>query len=487
MRKLIIIIPALFLIFSINGIASHVAGVELTATHITGDNYLVTLSFYRDCSGVTVDATSTIYFNSSCGSFTVTLNQVSGTGTEIPIYCNSAYPTTCNGGLLFGVQKTIYQGIVTISPCSDWIFYYTMCCRNPSNTIINSTSDDIYVEATLDNLNAPFNSLPEFFSDPAFVICNAQTSLINNSAYDSDGDSLSYKFVTPFDDGPLGAVPYVVFDSGYSANQPLPSLAPIEVDSLSGYFIVWPNLNMKCIYALRVDEYRKINGIPLKIGSVMRDIQVNIISCDVNMLPGIQIAGINPNATQFSILDNNYYYEVPADSFISFNIYPYCMGASRDINLQWDNGIPDASFIITNNNTTTAVGHFSWNSYWSDTSSNNHYFEVSASDSFCTKTAHYCLRVISYQGVKKESKIIDVLSIFPNPANDRISISLANNISGCKIEILDILGQKVMNKEYNLNNKNFFNISLANISNGVYFIQLTTDKKSYRKKLVISR
>ncbi len=482
MRKLKIIIPALFLIFSINGIASHVAGVELNATHITGDNYLVTLSFYRDCSGVAVDATSTIYFNSSCGSFTVTLNQVSGTGTEIPIYCNSAYPTTCNGGLLFGVQKYEYQGIVSLPPCSSYKFYYTMCCRNPSNTIVNPTSADIYVEAKLDNLNAPYNSLPHFNTNPALIVCSGQQNFINNDVTDPDGDSISYKLVTPFDDGPVGSVPYVTYVSGYSEQYPIQSDHPIKLDSLTGLLTLDPSMNISGVYAVQIDEYRRINGTMLKIGSIMRDMQIYSIVCT-----NPRLAGINPNATEYNVLDVTYSLKTVSDTDVYFNIYPHLHDTTQNLILTWDEGIPGASFSVTNNNTPSAIGHFYWHTYWPVGSYYPACFNATVTIPRCSKTFQYCLTIDKPVGVDNSNFDEDIVKVIPCPAKDNITIEFNDDISkNYYVVIINYLGQKIFSGEYYSATNRHLNIAVSNFKNGVYFIQLTTDKKIYRKKFVIS-
>ena len=76
-----------FFVLTSNINASHVAGCDLTYQCLGGNTYQITLSFYRDCSGVTADASSTVNFNSSCWNTSVTLNQISGTGAEITSTC----------------------------------------------------------------------------------------------------------------------------------------------------------------------------------------------------------------------------------------------------------------------------------------------------------------------------------------------------------------------------------------------------------------
>lgn len=76
----------LLLYFIFTAQASHFAGASLTYSNIGGNNYLITFSFYRDCSGATAPTNAVI--NLSCSSnpsynYNTTLSLVSGSGQEI--------------------------------------------------------------------------------------------------------------------------------------------------------------------------------------------------------------------------------------------------------------------------------------------------------------------------------------------------------------------------------------------------------------------
>ena len=75
------------------------------------------------------------------------------------------------------------------------------------------------------------------------------------------------------------------------------------------------------------------------------------------------------------------------------------------------------------------------------------------------------------------------LNIYPNPASDYIQISVPEEISIDKFEIVDILGKKVLFG--NLENQT--NINVEKLNNGVYFLNLYTDKARQTKKIVISK
>lgn len=489
MKKITIILLFILFASSLRCYASHVAGVELTAVHDSGDRYIVTLTFYRDCSGVSVDTTASINFISTVDTFSVLLPLISGTGSELPIYCTQdlGFTTSCSGGSIYGVQEYKYQGKVNLPPSDDWKIYFSLCCRNPINTINNSTSADIYIEADLDNFNAPFNSLPSFSAEPKFVLCNGQPINLYNSANDLDGDSLAFKFITPYDDGPNGAIPIVSFNPGYYFNQPINSLFPISLNNASGYIYVNPTLNIRGVYAIQVDEYRRINNIPVKIGSVMRDLQIEVISCNLPVNEGPCLAGINPNSLAYNVMDFNYSYDVVGNTNLSFNVYPHSVDTNRHISLSWNNGIPSAFFYVSNNNTPNAIGHFNWITTLADTSFNPSCFEVSVSDSMCVNTYQYCINVFSHLNNIESYDSDNGLLIYPNPASEFISIDFKNLTNGNNnIKIIDYKGQTVLSKDYNLNNSNHnLQVPICEIDNGIYFIIINGEKETIKKKLVV--
>ncbi|MCC6838112.1 MAG: hypothetical protein IT234_06210, partial [Bacteroidia bacterium] len=134
--------------------ASHAQSADITYQCLGGNQYQVSLSFYRDCAGVAAPNTATIDISSaSCGqNLTLTLNRIQGTGIEVSPIC-AQMNTQCSGGQYPGVQEYIYRGIITLPmQCTDWVMSFSLCCRNSSiGTILNPASENIYVEAHLNN------------------------------------------------------------------------------------------------------------------------------------------------------------------------------------------------------------------------------------------------------------------------------------------------------------------------------------------------
>ena len=131
--------------------------LDISYEYISPNKYYVCVSFYRDCYGINVS--STLYgveFNSaSCNqSFTQTFPKVAGP-IEVSQLCPPQLPqSTCGSGSLTGVELHIYCDTITFpAQCSDWVISYDICCRNVSNNLISPTTEDLYVEATINNLN----------------------------------------------------------------------------------------------------------------------------------------------------------------------------------------------------------------------------------------------------------------------------------------------------------------------------------------------
>jgi hypothetical protein len=64
-----------------------------------------------------------------------------------------------------------------------------------------------------------------------------------------------------------------------------------------------------------------------------------------------------------------------------------------------------------------------------------------------------------------------VVSIYPNPFSNGISLSINEDLPNASIEIFDIFGRKVFSEQKNLMKSETYNIKL-NLENGIYFINI---------------
>lgn len=360
--------------------ATHAQSSDITYRCLGGNQFEISLSFYRDCAGVSAPNTATINISSaSCGQdFNLTLNQIAGTGIEVSPICSSM-STQCTGGSYPGVQEYKYKGIVTLPvQCTDWTFSFSLCCRNASiGTIVSPGSENIYVEAQLNNLNFPCNSSPVFSNPPIPFVCVGQPYCFNNGSFDADGDSLSYTLITPRT-SPTTSVTYI---SPYTAYQPLMSSPAITFNGGTGDMCMTPSQLEVTVFAVLVQEWR--NGVI--IGSVMRDIQLRTITCTNN---NPYVNGINNNG-QYSLT-------ACAGTPINFSIPTFDVDPGQNVSIIWNNGITSGSFTSTGGARPTAT--FNWTPGNSDVSSSAHCFTVTVIDDNCpyngSQTYSFCITVV---------------------------------------------------------------------------------------------
>lgn len=70
-------------------------------------------------------------------------------------------------------------------------------------------------------------------------------------------------------------------------------------------------------------------------------------------------------------------------------------------------------------------------------------------------------------------------SVYPNPTSDELNLSADRNIS--KVELFNLLGQRVQSNTVNANQKQ---LSIANLQNGVYLMEVTIDNAKQAYKIV---
>jgi hypothetical protein len=77
-------------------------------------------------------------------------------------------------------------------------------------------------------------------------------------------------------------------------------------------------------------------------------------------------------------------------------------------------------------------------------------------------------------------------SIFPNPAKNNFNVKL-NNIANatCKIEIINAMGQIIQTHNLGNDSEILSNVSISNLSTGVYFVKTTLGDKVSNRKLIV--
>lgn len=219
------------------------------------------------------------------------------------------------------VEEAIYTVVVNNLPpnAGGYHIYYGTNARN--NSIINlnnpgGTGEAFYTYIP-DNSLMLTNSSPQWKNFPPVFICQGNFLNFDHGATDKDGDSLSYSFYNPFTDAPaptfpgnVASFPLVTYNGGFAANDPLGG-GSLTVNPLTGAITGIPPMLGQYVIGVKVDEYR--NGV--KINTVYRDFQFNVINCPPLPSPGIGptegCSGLAVNFTNTStpLTGNSFYWD----------------------------------------------------------------------------------------------------------------------------------------------------------------------------------
>jgi len=454
----------LLIVFSLHSVktsATHAFGAELGYEYISNNQYRITFTFYRECSGLPAPNTIDLIVTSSCYiSDTVLLTQNPGTPEVVSTVCSSV-ATTCSGGIYLGIQKWEYSGIANLNgPCYDWNFSASVCCRSSSITTVDSVANDnIFVYSMLNNEDFNSNNSPKF-SDLVYPSgCLGQQFCINNSALDIDGDSLSYSLTTP-----LSAYNSMIrYRAPNTHELPIVSIPGPQFNSITGEFCLYPNNYDISVYAILVSEYR--NGI--LIGQTEKDLQFQISNC-LNKIPSL--SGIN-GTSSFNT-------SICVGSIQNLSIYSADPDIQQTTSLSWNNGIPGATFVNFGGDRDSA--NFSWTPTSADIRPAPHCFIVSVKDDNCpyigSANYNYCFTVVPSSnlicgGVSvKENLVEPTVEIATVDLNNEFRLSWNESSAFLTLKIYDSTGKEVLKTTTNSMSEK--TISLESLSNGIYIVCL---------------
>ncbi len=279
MRKLIFLF-SLSLIFLQNVSASHLAGGHLDYECIAENTYVVTLTFFRDCSGLEIDPDDDgpiLWLESNSCSYPCTDIGV----LEYDDHENVDYGcgNTCLVGGLPGFQKYTYKKTVVLpSACADWKLSISISARN----VTTFADGGNYVNYILINNTAGIcNNSPKFNDLGVWIGCNNTATIFNNNYTEIDGDNLVFEIINPLKLNGLGSVcsdghEDLTYAPGLSMNNPMPMIAPMSINASTGQISMTPTAVGTSYFAVKVSEYR--SGI--LISESIRDGEIIIDNCE---------------------------------------------------------------------------------------------------------------------------------------------------------------------------------------------------------------
>lgn len=268
--RLILFLTLSMLGFSAKAVHLVPMGGDISYQYLGGDNYEVTLKFYRDCQSFAGTGISDLLVqSSSCGiSGTIYSLSLISSGEVTPLCPTNQNLSDCQGGSTFtGIFEEIYQGTISLPQhCTDYVLSVSECCRSAAISNLSIPSSSFTLQAQLNNGVVNFNNAAVFNSSPNFYLTAGQTYYLDFSATDIDGDSLVYEVVEVL----RTAGTTNSYNPPFTPINPMNSLPPASIDAVTGIFSVTPTTVQDAAVAVRVREYR--GGV--LVGTVTRDVHL---------------------------------------------------------------------------------------------------------------------------------------------------------------------------------------------------------------------
>lgn len=398
-RNIILFVVFLFFTQKVT-YATHAAGADITYTCLGGNNYEITLTFYRDCGGYDAPDDPKIDISSAtCGyvgffDLSLTLAQ-QGPPEEISPICSSQ-STTCEGGAWPGIQKYVYSAQITLpEECTDWIIDWEYCCRNESiTTIVDPGDAELHVQALINNVGDHCNSSTIFSNSPIPFVCVQANYCFDHGIINPDADSLSFSLVTPLS----GGNQLVEYEAGFSVNEPVTSdnNFPFTFNPNNGSFCFNSLNQLITIIAVQVREYKDGE----LVGYTMRDMQIYTIACnnDNPITSGYNLSSLNTNSTDTTVCPG-----IP----LVLQIEGSDPNNGDEVTMEVINQIPDANYNINNADPSNPVLTITWTPSSDDISNAPYCFTVNLVDDNCP-----------YQGTFSQSYCISVAGLEVNAGAD---------------------------------------------------------------------
>ncbi len=401
--------------------ASHIVGMDLIYTYVSGNTYTITLIAYGDCGPASAAAFSTLptCYPKICiqddNRFGDTLDlqiQAPDSGVEITPVCPADKDSTQCTNISYaipGIKKFVYSAQYTLPYASaTWSFTFTgaMGSGNIAGraaAITNITPGSaIQISDTLNNL-VNHNSSAVMTTDPVPFFCNNNSDGYNPAAVDPDGDSLSFSLITGISgvadcSGTFSPVTYLPPFSGAAPLSVVPG--SFTFDKNSGQISFVPNVLQRALVVYNVDEFR--HGA--FVGSCQREMTFLVITC-TDIPPTGYI-----NTASAGILSDSAHFDICVDSgAYTLFINPTEADTNNQITVTSSGLPPGATLNILNNTTNHPSCTFSWTS--TNVLPGNYKFYLTFKDNACplsgTQTNGYTITVKALPDIHTTGAVTD--------------------------------------------------------------------------------
>jgi hypothetical protein len=469
MKKICIILSLVFA-FSNTSNASHFMGGEITVTHVSGNDYFVALTAFRDMNGIpfsqTPETVSTFDINGISTPILMPFLSITHptyglqSGAQIP---NMAYP----------VEMYLWGDTVTILTGTKYLTWDN-CCRN--STILNGAANEgftLLAEVTIGSIN---NSSPVFLSPPVLVVPHNVAWQYNPLPFDIDGDSLAWSFADPFD-GILGVL---LPPSTISITAPPSDPSNVlRIDSITGQIDWTASQQGNYVMTIKCEEFR--NGI--KIGEINRDMQYIVIPDSLVMAPTVlNMSSMPTNSGGYPYIvsqpNQNVSFSLMVDNSAN-NVSMEAFGEIFQIN--------NMATFTTSASGNNIEGTFDWSPTQNEERANPYFIVVRSTNGSYSLDETIQIEVSSTTSVSEVA--LGSCKIFPNPSSDEFYIEFdLDKSADILVVVYDLLGKKVKTFSTKKGVGKHLLKSDFNLASGQYIISIKKDNEELKsEKLLISK
>lgn len=279
--------------------ASHIIGGEIYYDSLGNNQYKITIEIYRDCNSATAfdEPLSYTIFNADGSIYTVRYIGVFSQNI-LPVVYDDPCVTVPND---ICVERAIYVDTVTmpLTMTGYYISYQRCCWTGAIDNIVDPSTIGITLTTTIpgNTLVNVHNQGARFINYPPLVLCSQNTLNFDHSAFDPDGDSLSYELMSPLEGGgggnwvpdPETAAPYspVDWNPTFSEFVPFGIGSSVTIDPVTGMMTFTPNLIGNYVAGVAVKEWR--DGI--LINTKIRTFGFRVVACQVEVPIEVTVTG----------------------------------------------------------------------------------------------------------------------------------------------------------------------------------------------------
>jgi len=397
MKKISYLSLLLTLLCSISGNATHLMGGEIVAQQISGSQYQIVMTVYRDTAGIPMQATAQFDITDSAGTNVATLT--------------TAYDSVLSGNTLpmypYGVEVYFFIDTVTFVNSGTYTIGWSNCCRNGAiQNISTPLSQSMFLQTSVTVFDSTSNSTP-WFLVPASIFLPSNTPWqYNPLPFDPDGDSLFWSLSQPLKSLNT-ACPGYTLPPGTVAN-------PMTINPITGTITWTATMLGNFVTSVLVEEFR--NG--QKIGEIRRDMQFIVVQTSITS--PIWNAGNLPVDSL-----GNVYVNLIQNSSFSLSVSGYSPNGS----ILYADAFGEPFFTSPNpaqwtstgsGSNDTIEGNILWAPSTAQTRSTPYILALRLTDGFLAQDLSIIFQVSSGIGLKEEET--NYLT-YPNPALDGITIT----------------------------------------------------------------